>query len=112
MKLTFSKKLHGNKTLRFIDIITTDNGMDKRATMIYIPTMREYVTIDYERGINTKIIVGIRYVANCHIRLASTCTLDFSNDDDSTYYHFIEANDDYEYVEFIDRLKHIMDIYS
>lgn len=124
MKVTFTKKLHNNKTLRFIDIITTDNGMDndKHATIIYIPTLREYITVDYNRGINTDIIVGIRYVANSHISLASTVLLDFSNNDDDTYYHFTDTSNTYynfsndavpiEYSQFINKLMTIMSIYN
>ena len=123
MKITFNKQLHGNRTIRFIDIIV-DNGMDNdySCTMIYIPTMREYVTLDYKRGIDTNIIVGIRYVANSYIGLASTCTLDFSNDIDSDYYHFTsDSNCHYNfvqdsipcnYMQFVNSIIHIMTIYS
>lgn len=126
MKLTFSKKLHGNKTLRFIDIITTD-GMDndKHATMIYVPTQREYITLDYNRGINTDLIVAIRYIANCHISQSSQVLIDFSNTYGDRYYHFTDASGSYynfndvvpyeeyeEYSEFIYKLISVMDNYS
>ena len=127
MQIKFTKKLHDNKTLRFIDIITTDNGMDndKRATMIYIPTQREYVTIDYTRGIDTDLVVGIRYVANSYIRQASTVLIDFNNEYGNRYYHFTDASNNYynfndvvpfekyeEYSNFIYKLISVMDRYS
>ena len=124
MQVTFSKRLHNNDTIRYIDIVISNYGSnnDNRATLILMPAERQYITCKYTSDMDTDVILGIRYIANCHIMLASTCTLDFNNDDSNTYYHFTDSSNTYhnfvdspiptEYMQFVSRIMTIMDCYQ
>ena len=126
MQVTFSKRLHNNDTIRYIDIVTSnyDSNNDNSATLILMPAERQYITCKYTSDMDTDVILGIRYIANCHIMLASTCTLDFNNDDSNSYYHFTDScgryynyaneplSDDEEHYQFISRLINVMYMYS
>ena len=126
MIITFNKQLHNNFTLRMIDVIipSYDDGNSSSSTMILIPVERQYMVCRQTIDINTDVIAGIRYLANNYIMLASTITLDFNNDDSSSYYHFTDSygqyynyaneplSDDEEHYQFISRLINVMYMYS
>lgn len=123
MKVTFTKKLHGNYTIRFIDIYI-DNGADNdySCTMILMTAEQSYNVCRYTEGMDINLIYAIQYVANCHIMLASTSTLDFCSDYSNEYYHLTDCSSDYfnflhdkiplEYLQFVNRLMAIMAKYQ